>query len=119
MTKEQIAALLRDKRHEKKMTGDEVAAKLKGYGIDLSAKTLWGYENCASSPSVPTFLALCKIYEIDDVISEVKSKPVVMGLSPREEALVRYFRSASLELQDAALRMLEPVEKDNTASKVG
>jgi hypothetical protein len=88
------------------------------YGIDISAKSLWGYENLVSAPSIQTFLALCKIYEIEDVLSEVRAQPVSMTLNSREEDLVQYFRQASPELQDAALRMLKP-EKGNTASLVG
>ena len=120
MKKEQVASLLKDKRHEMHLTGDEVVQKLKSYGINISAKTLWGYENCASSPSVPTFLALCKIYEVEDIISEAKAKPVTIpNVSQREQTLLEYFRAASAELQDAALRMLTPAEKESTASRAG
>lgn len=40
-------------------------------------------------------------------------------VSPKEERLLEYFRKASPELQEAALRMLEPAEKDNSASLAG
>lgn len=119
VTKEQISALLKDKRHESGLTGGEVVQKLKGYGIEISDKSLWGYENGISQPAVPTFLALCKIYEIEDLISELDKRPIRTALNERERKLVKYFRLASPELQDAALRMLEPVEKESTASLVG
>lgn len=118
-TKDQICALLKDKRHEAGLTGGEVVQKLKSYGINISDKSLWGYENGISSPAVPTFLALCKIYEVEDLVSELHDKPARMSLNERERKLVKYFRLASPELQDAALRILEPVEKESTASLVG
>lgn len=119
ITKDQISALLKDKRHECGLTGGEVVQKLKGFGIEISDKSLWGYENGISQPAVPTFLALCKIYEIEDLISELDKRPIRTALDERERKLIRYFRLASPELQDAALRMLEPVEKESTASLVG
>ena len=120
MTKEQVASLIRDKRHEKKLTGEEVVQKLRSSGINISAKTLWGYENGTSSPSVSTFLALCRIYEIENIIDEANAKPTTdKGITARERTLLDYFRKASPELQDAALRMLQPTEKDNSGSLVG
>lgn len=111
ISKDQITALLYDKRREKKMTGEEVVQKLKGYGISISPKTLWGYEKGNCQPPVPTFIALCKIYEIEDIISETKSKPVQASLTVREKMLLDYFRQASPEAQELALKMLKPEEK--------
>ena len=117
-TKEQVAAFLYDKRREKKMTGQEVSDKLKMYGIDISKTTIWGYENGVSGPTVPTFIALCKIYEVEDVIEEVKQKPVSEKLNHQEKILLDYFRQASPEAQELALKMLKP-EKQDTSSQAG
>lgn len=117
-TKEQVAAFLYDKRREKQMTGQEVSDKLKMYGIDISKTTIWGYEKGVSGPTVPTFIALCKIYEVDDVIEEVKKKPVSEKLNRQEKLLLDYFRQASPEAQELALKMLKPEEQD-AASLVG
>ena len=114
-TKEKVAAFLYDKRREKNLTGQEVSDKLKMYGIDISKTTIWGYEKGVSGPNVPTFLALCRIYEVQDVITEVKEAPVTEKLKSQEETILSYFRSASPELQNAALRMLEPQTEDTTS----
>lgn len=115
-SKEAVAAFLYDKRREKKMTGQEVSDKLKMYGIDISKTTIWGYEKGVSGPSVPTFIALCKIYEVEDVISEVHAQQDNIQLKRREKELLDYFRQASPELQDAAIRMLKPEEEDTVLS---
>lgn len=117
-TKEQVAAFLYDKRREKNLTGQEVSDKLKMYGINISKTTIWGYEKCTSGPTVPTFLALCRIYEVDDVLSEVKAQQNNVQLKKKEKDLVEYFRQASPEAQDLALKMLKPEEQD-TGSLVG
>lgn len=115
ITKEKIAALLRNKRRDAGLTGGEVVQKLKAYGIDISDKSLWGYENCVSAPAVPTFIALCKIYGVEDLSEEFRILPEKVELDERERTLIRYFRSASPELQNAALRMLEPQAEDTTS----
>ena len=117
-TKEAVAAFLRDKRLEKKMTGQEVSDKLKMYGINISKTTIWGYEKGVSGPTVPTFIALCRIYEVEDVIAEVRVKQDNINLRAREKELLDYFRQASPEAQDLVLKVLKP-EAEDTALSVG
>ena len=119
-TKKQIADLLKDKRLELGLTGLEVVQRLKQqYDIDLSDKTLYGYERAVSSPNIPLFLALCRIYEIEDVLGSLeRAKTRRRALTVTEERLVTYFRQASPEAQELALKMLKPEEQD-TGSLVG
>lgn len=119
LTKDQVATLLRDKREQSGMAGGEVSEKLKMYGINLSKTTIWGYENGVSRPSVSTFLALCRIYEIENEILDGETCAEECFASEEEESLLTYFRLASPELRAAALRMLEPAEKENTGSVAG
>lgn len=117
-TKKQIADLLKDKRLELGLTGLEVVQRLKQqYDIDLSDKTLYGYERAVSTPNVPLFLALCKIYEIEDVAGSLeRAKTRRRALTVTEERLVTYFRQASPEAQELALKMLKPEEQDTALS---
>jgi len=117
-TKKQIADLLKDKRLELGLTGLEVVQRLKQqYDIDLSDKTLYGYERAVSSPNVPLFLALCRIYGIEDVAGSLeKAKTRRRALTVTEERLVTYFRQASPEAQELALKMLKPEEQDTALS---
>lgn len=124
VTKEDIASFLKAKRTEMKLSGSEVCKKLDSlYGIQLSPKTLWGYENGVSRPDANVFVVLCKIYEVCDPVAEIQQLPSMpvkkVQLSPREELLINYFRRASQEKQDAVLLLLEPSEKDGTSSLVG
>lgn len=70
MDKSMIAILLKDRRSLCNLSAAEVVQKLSAKGITLSEKTLYGYENGVSLPNVPTFIALCDIYEIDDILGE-------------------------------------------------
>lgn len=120
VTKKAIADMLRDKRLEKGLKGSEVVSLLKEeYDIELSDKTLYGYERAVSSPSIPIFLVLCRIYEVEDVAAALEnSKPRRRTLTATEEKLIQYFRSASPEAQELALKMLKP-ETEDTALSVG
>lgn len=122
INKVQIAAFLKSKRKEKNLKGPEVIQKLKQlHNIDISVKTLYGYENGVSHPDVPTFGALCEIYEVENVLDDVKAQPEVaekkISVTLREEILVRYFRQASPEAQELVLKMLKPEEKDTVSGK--
>lgn len=63
-----ISLILRQHREQLKLSPREVVDKLKAKGIDISEKTLYGYENGVANPKVNTFIALCDIYEIKDVM---------------------------------------------------
>lgn len=120
ITKKQIADLLKDKRLEAGLTGPEVILRLKlEYGIELSDKTLYGYEKATSAPNIPLFLALCRIYDVDDIfeaLGVVKSrKPALTG---EQKKLLQYFELSTPEARELALKMLKP-EKEDTVSLVG
>lgn len=71
MEKARISALLRSQRSLCGLTVDEVVERLKQFGIELSPKTLYGYENGVSMPNVPIFIALCDIYHVGNIIGAV------------------------------------------------
>lgn len=69
-TKANIAAILKEYRRNMGLSGKQVVSMLKEYEIDISEKTLLGYENGVGTPRVNTFLALCSIYKISDIMGE-------------------------------------------------
>lgn len=120
ITKKDIADFLRDKRAECKMRVPEVTQRLKSmYGLTLSDKTLYGYESEVSSPNIPLFLALCKIYGVEDILGEIeRAKKTRVALERDETILIDYYRSATREAQELVLKMLKPDQEDTTF-KVG
>lgn len=69
-----ISLMLKTKRRELKISVKSVLEQLHSYGIDVSDKTLYGWESGHRQPDADTFLILCKIYGIDS-ISEMKKAP--------------------------------------------
>lgn len=120
VSKKDVANLLKDARTRNRMSIEEVAAALKTYGYEIVPKSMYNYESGTSQPPVSMFLVLCRIYGIEDVTGAVKNGFVrKIEVTAQEEYLIECFRKAAPEVQDAALRVLQPVEKENTASSVG
>lgn len=120
ITKKDIANLLKDARAKSRMSVEQVAASLKSWGYEIVPKSMYNYESGTSQPPVSMFLCLCRIYGIDNLekaIEEGYARKI--EVSAREEYLIECFRKAAPEVQDAALRVLQPVEKDSTALSVG
>lgn len=119
MTKEQIATVLKARRKLKNLKVDDVAAALKSRGIEVSRKALYNYESGHRHPDAGTFLALCDIYEIDDVLkafseqAETSSEVTVDGLvlTPEEAGLIQLFRRIPEDRRDMFRSMLEAALK--------
>ncbi|MEZ3443617.1 MAG: XRE family transcriptional regulator [Lachnospiraceae bacterium] len=63
-----IGDTLKKLREENGMTRKEAADKLKSLGIDISDKTLYGYESGRNSANADMFLSLCKIYKCNNIM---------------------------------------------------
>jgi len=64
----QLGATLSELRKNKKLMQKELAAKMSAYGFDVKAKTIYNWEKGLSQPSIPHFIALCDILDVDDVL---------------------------------------------------
>ena len=80
--KNYIAKKLKELRKENNYTPEFVVTKLKDYGLEISEKTLYGYENATRQPKADMFLGLCKIYNVksfnvfweNEIVSELSSQ---------------------------------------------
>lgn len=67
-----VSVLLKSKRKELGFSAQEAVDKLKSFGINISIKTLYGWEAGTRQPDADTFIALCQIYGIDS-LSKIKT----------------------------------------------
>lgn len=63
-----IGEKLKQLRENNNMTRKDVTDKLKQFGIDISDKTLYGYESGRNSTNADMFLALCQVYKCNNVM---------------------------------------------------
>lgn len=99
LTEENIAYLLRDERERKGFSVEQVAEKLRERGITISTKALYGYENKVGKPKLSTFLALCDIYGITDILAALGfsySVPISKqeSFTASERELIELYRRA-------------------------
>ena len=63
-----LGATLSELRKGKKLMQKEVASRLSDYGFNVKPKTIYNWEKELSQPSIPQFIALCDILDVDDVL---------------------------------------------------
>lgn len=67
------------------------------YGIEISPKTLYGWENGQNQPSADNLLILCKIYRITNILEalgyegSIEQSPLI--LSDEERDIILKYRS--------------------------
>lgn len=66
----EIGMLLKRDRTEAKMSQGALSKALEDYGINLSPKTISGYENGVSEPNASLFLIMCEVLKIADPVNE-------------------------------------------------
>ena len=62
-----IGNILKTRRKELNLSVKDVLAQLHNFGIDISDKTLYGWESGHRQPDADTFLILCNIYQISTI----------------------------------------------------
>ena len=63
-----IGNQLKELREQNNLTRKEAVDKLRELGIDISDKTLYGYESGRNSANADMFLALCKVYKCNNIM---------------------------------------------------
>ena len=67
-SKEEIAKVLKESRKKTGLSAKGGIEKLSLHDIKVSPKTLYGWESGHSQPDADTFLLLCDIYGIEDIM---------------------------------------------------
>lgn len=104
MSREFIAQKLRELRIKSGLTADEVGKK-----IGKSGKTVNAWEHNHGQPDAEILIALCDIYEVDDILDEFrehKPKNVSFNLSDHEKQVIIAYRQKP-HMQNAVDTLLE------------
>lgn len=88
-----IGDTLKKLREENGMTRKEAADRLKSLGIDISDKTLYGYESGRNSANADMFLALCEIYKCNNVMGTFSDTVEDILFTNNEWNMVEKYRS--------------------------
>lgn len=103
MSEQSISIFLKQLRKTSGLSANEVVSQLKKYGIEISSKTLYGYENDASMPNANVFVALCRIYKCDNPMNVFGSP----SMSSSEVEHIKKYRSLDSYGQETVDTILE------------
>ena len=112
MSREFIAQKLRELRIKSGLTADEVGKK-----IGKSGKTAWEHNH--GQPDAEILIALCDIYEVDDILDEFrehKPKNVSFNLSDHEKQVIIAYRQKP-HMQNAVDTLLEVAPEEMQKEK--
>ena len=99
MDRQSIATVLKQLRKTSGKSTAEISKELKEYGIEVSPKTIYGYESGISTPNADVFMVLCRIYNCDDPVSVFFGSP----FSADESVFIIKFRA----LDDHAKKLIQ------------
>ncbi len=108
MKNENIAKILKEYRKKNLLSVVDVAFSLSEKNINVSTKTIYGWESGQSQPDADTLLILCEIYNITDILPTFGYVPDnnSFHLTGFEKELVRQFRLHP-QMQDAVRKLLD------------
>lgn len=120
MNNQNIANFLKQLRKTAKLSAIDVAEKLRQSNIEISSKTLYGYESGLSMPNADVFVALCKIYNCDnpmDIFPTPSFKTEEISLINRYRILDDYGKeTVNIVLEREAIRVRE-LQKKTTSTE--
>lgn len=103
MSNNNIAGFLKQLRKTSGYSVNSVVEQLKTYGIDISSKTLYGYESGLSMLNADVFVALCRIYKCDNPM-EIFGTSIIQ---PHEMKHIEKYRSLDPYGQETINIMLD------------
>lgn len=103
MSEKIIANFLKQLRKTSGLSANEVVTLLKEYEIDISAKTLYGYESGLSMLNADAFVALCRIYKCDNSM-DIFGTP---SINSYEQEIIEKYRELDFHGKDMVDTVLE------------
>lgn len=88
-----IGEKLKALRENNNMTRKDVADRLKEFNIDISDKTLYGYESGRNSANADMFLALCKVYRCNNIMETFSDTVEDVLFTNAEWEIIEKYRS--------------------------
>lgn len=102
-----IAKILKEKRISRQLSVREVSLRLQKYHMLAAEKTIYGWESGKRSPDLATFLALCQIYDIQELCELTGGQDDGALLSAEEFSRLKKYRVLDTHGREVADAVLE------------
>lgn len=113
-----IGEILKRLREENGLKGNEVIEKLKEFGIEISVKTLYGYESGRNSTNADMFLALCQIYKCQNIMEVFSNSVDDILFTNKEWKIIEKYRDLDLHGKEMVDFTLSKEYERSIAEKV-
>lgn len=110
-----IGEKLKRLRENNGMTRKDAADKLKELGIDISDKTLYGYESGRNSANADMFLALCQIYRCNNIMETFSDSVSDVLFTNKEWTVIEKYRDLDVHGRDMVDTVLDKEWKRSKA----
>lgn len=107
--KTKIGLKLRELREQKQLNAKDVASLLHDkYDIEINFKALYSYETGRTFPNTDIFLALCHLYECNDILYTFGyvDKPNAFAISPEDLEVIKKYHALPSSGQNMILGAL-------------
>lgn len=102
-----IGKKLKELREKNGLTRKDAVDKLSNIGIDISDKTLYGYESGRNSANADMFLALCQIYNCKNIANEFSELSEDVLFTNAEWEFIEKYRALDSHGKDMVDTVLE------------
>lgn len=102
-----IGKKLKELREKNGLTRKDAVDRLSNIGIDISDKTLYGYESGRNSANADMFLALCQIYNCKNIANEFSGLSEDVLFTNAEWELIEKYRNLDPHGQETVSYILD------------
>ena len=101
-----LSTILKEKRRDSGLSVKDVLTKLQAHNVNISDKTLYGWESGHRQPDADTFILLCEIYGIHS-ISEISGTNSPNDLTETEWRHIKKYRALDDHGKEIVTTVLE------------
>lgn len=92
ISKKEVGTILKLARKKLNYSVDDSVAALQKENIAVAPKTIYSWETGNSMPGADTFITLCKIYKIRDILAEFYDEPIDINSESETTTIIKKYR---------------------------
>ena len=92
ISKKEVGTILKTARKKMNFSVDDSVAALQKENITVAPKTIYSWESGNSMPGADTFITLCKIYKIRDILAAFYNETIDMDSEGEAVSIIKKYR---------------------------
>ena len=92
ISKKEVGTILKTARKKMNFSVDDSVAALQKENISVAPKTIYSWESGNSMPGADTFITLCKIYKIRDILAAFYNETIDIDSEGEAVSIIKKYR---------------------------